>query len=390
MEGSGQFGSKANKQYGCAAAERPPSPAPDSAALSAHQIGHTRGDGPQPDWFQLECGLRKQGYKDLTVLGKGGFGRAYKATNSKSETHFVIKVSLSQQGAELLEEYRLMNALAHPNLPSVYNYLIIEDLPIVVMDFCAGGDLHVKLSKQSMSAVQIAYMMHDLLQALVHLHSRAVIHRDVKLANIFFDHGQKALLGDLGIAIFIDRKGTADRLGTPGWMAPEYCDTTRAYGTKIDVWASSQVLACAFERKFDPDGLGLTSEGISPWMQELYQHTSDHNAISRWPSTKACTMMTIVRKMEEHEMVLDMRSLLRSDPSFSSSVSSMLRAGGCDEIVDKGRKALKRIKAARQENGESSKEDKIVRNRYRKARRRAQKALRKLPDPNVCVKAEPV
>ena len=137
MEGIGQFGSKANKQYGCAAAERPPSPAPDSAALSAHQIGHTRGDGPQPDWFQLECGLRKQGYKDLTVLGKGGFGRAYKATNRKSETDFVIKVSLSQQGEELLAEYRLMNELSHPNLPHVYEYLIIKDL----ITYCRDGFL---------------------------------------------------------------------------------------------------------------------------------------------------------------------------------------------------------------------------------------------------------
>ena len=176
-----------------------------------------------------------------------------------------------------------------------------------------------------MSAVQIAYMMHDLLQALVHLHSYDVIHRDVKLANIFFDHGQKALLGDLGIAIFINRRDTVDRLGTHGWMAPEYCDATHpffpVYGTKIDVWASSQVLACAFERKFEPDGLGLTSEGISPWMSELYQHTSDHNVISRWTSTTACTMMTRVQEMEEREMVQDMRPPLRSDPSFSSGVS---------------------------------------------------------------------
>ena len=149
MEGIGQFGSKANKQYGSAVAERPPSPAPDSAAMSAHQIGYTRGDGPQPDWVQLEHGLRQHGYKDLKVLGKGVFGRAYKATNRTDETVFVIKVSLSQQDEELLAEYRLMNDLAHPNSPSVYDCLIIEDLPIVVMDFCAGGDLHDKLSKQS-------------------------------------------------------------------------------------------------------------------------------------------------------------------------------------------------------------------------------------------------
>ena len=95
--------------------------------------------------------------------------------------------------------------------------------PVVVIDFCASGDLHNKIINEPIiSATQIAYLVHDVLKALLHLHSNYVIHRDVKLGNIFFDHGQKALLGDMGIAILVDRVRSASRPGTPSWLAPEY------------------------------------------------------------------------------------------------------------------------------------------------------------------------
>ena len=201
--------------------------------------------------------------------------------------------------------------------------------PVVVMDFCAGGDLHTKLSTEPtiMCNTKIVHLVHDVLKALLHLHSNAVIHRDVELANIPFDHGQKALLGDMGIAILVSRTRTAARPGTPGWVAPEYWpDRGQAYGTKIDVFSASLVMACVGQGStvpttLEPDESVHWLDDTPPWLKELHEHTHQRNPIQRWSSQRACQMMSAVVPVQERDMVHDLAPPLRSEGSESSGVS---------------------------------------------------------------------
>ena len=194
-----------------------------------------------------------------------------------------------------------------------------------------GGDLHVKITNEpDMSNTQIVHLVHDVLKALLHLHSHSVIHRDVKLPNIFFDHGQKALLGDMGIAIPVSKRASASRPGTVGWVAPEYWGGSgdEVYGTKLDMFAASLVMACVGSRKTVPPQLeeAVTwCEGTPPWLIELYGHTHQHKWIRRWSSKLCCQMMSSVVPVQEHGMVHDLAPPLRSEASAASSVSG---AGG--------------------------------------------------------------
>jgi len=91
-------------------------------AASASSYGYNLDwpSPPSPDWNSLERALEGHGYNVTRVLGDGGFGRAYKCKD-RSGAEKVLKVALSQSDhSEMMEEYRTMNELRHPNLPHVY------------------------------------------------------------------------------------------------------------------------------------------------------------------------------------------------------------------------------------------------------------------------------
>ena len=94
--------------------------------------------------------------------------------------------------------------------------------------------------------------------ALAYLHSRRVLHRDLKSTNVFVDAEMNLKLGDLGIAKILEstlaRASTV--VGTPNYLSPELCEN-KPYGPASDVWALGCVLyeLCALKRPFDASNL---------------------------------------------------------------------------------------------------------------------------------------
>ena len=79
-------------------------------------------------------------------------------------------------------------------------------------------------------------------QALAHLHSKFIIHRDLKALNIFLTKNKQIKLGDLGVSKIIGPGHLAGtRVGTPLYLAPELV-LNKPYDNKIDVWALGCVL----------------------------------------------------------------------------------------------------------------------------------------------------
>lgn len=92
-------------------------------------------------------------------------------------------------------------------------------------------------------------MFIDILSGMMELHSRYIIHRDIKLKNIFIDSNERCVIGDLGIATkSIDSAKSS--VGTIGYNAPEvYSDAF--YNEKVDIWALGIIAYQLFNRKRD-------------------------------------------------------------------------------------------------------------------------------------------
>ena len=116
----------------------------------------------------------------------------------------------------------------------------------IVMQYAPNGTLHSRLHAQRGKALPEEKVWQFFIQALLglrHVHSKKIIHRDVKSLNLFFDQDDNVLVGDLGIAKVLSPNTMFARtiVGTPYYLSPELCED-KPYNEKSDVWALGVVL----------------------------------------------------------------------------------------------------------------------------------------------------
>jgi serine/threonine protein kinase len=83
---------------------------------------------------------------------------------------------------------------------------------------------------------QIKFVAFQTLKALIYLHSRDIIHRDVKAANILLNEGAQVKIADFGVSNRLQNLNRAETAGTPLWMSPEVIQK-KAYDSKCDIWS---------------------------------------------------------------------------------------------------------------------------------------------------------
>jgi NIMA (never in mitosis gene a)-related kinase len=98
--------------------------------------------------------------------------------------------------------------------------------------------------------------------AVKHLHSKKVIHRDIKAQNVMLTHDDDVKLGDFGISKILENTGdfAHTSLGTPYYLSPEICSGQK-YNFKTDIWMLGCVLyeLCTLQKPFEGDSLHVRS-----------------------------------------------------------------------------------------------------------------------------------
>eukprot|EP00854_Cymbomonas_tetramitiformis_P022692 gene22692-27392_t len=129
----------------------------------------------------------------------------------------------------------------------------------IVMEYAEEGELHTLIKSKGekeeyFPESQILAWFVQLCLALGHVHSRKILHRDLKSQNIFRTKNNILKLGDFGIAKVLtsETQMASTAIGTPYYLSPEICED-KPYGTKSDIWALGCVLyeLCSLKRAFD-------------------------------------------------------------------------------------------------------------------------------------------
>jgi serine/threonine protein kinase/Tol biopolymer transport system component len=190
-------------------------------------------------------------YRVLERLGGGGAGVVYKAEDVKLERLVALKfLSSYRSGNEadqrrFLREARATSALEHPNICTVYEIDETEDGRLfIAMSFCEGETLKRKIERGPLNLAEAVRIASQIAAGLAAAHSKGVVHRDVKPANVIVAPDGRVKVVDFGIAKLADqsrltRDGTA--VGTAGYMAPEQI-RGEAIDPRTDVWALGVVL----------------------------------------------------------------------------------------------------------------------------------------------------
>ena len=167
------------------------------------------------------------GHELLEELGAGGSGRVFRARDKTLNRDVAIKVladasSASPQLRQLfIEEARAMASIRHENVIQIYGVEEVEGTIRLVMELIEGRAFESLVDQDgTLSATEAARVGTDLCRALGALHSKGLVHLDLKPGNVMREKGGRTVLLDFGLASSPDLENV--RLGgTPPFMAPE-------------------------------------------------------------------------------------------------------------------------------------------------------------------------
>ncbi|XP_059622648.1 serine/threonine-protein kinase Nek8 [Phlebotomus argentipes] len=205
-------------------------------------------------------------FERLKVVGRGSFGIAVLYRKRSDQTLVVLKqVKLSEltpdERAMAMNEVEVFSKLHHPNVISYLGSFLRGDLLLIEMEYAEGGTLAHVISARTptdrLPERQILTIVEQITSAVAYLHAQAILHRDLKTANVFLSRRGVAKIGDFGISKIMHTKiDTRTILGTPYYFSPEMCEG-RDYDAKSDVWALGCILGemCCLKKAFSASNL---------------------------------------------------------------------------------------------------------------------------------------
>jgi serine/threonine-protein kinase len=213
----------------------------------------------------LDAGTRLGVYEVLGPLGSGGMGEVYRARDRKLGREVAIKIlreAFASDPARISRferEARMLAALNHPGIATIYGLEEDGDFRFIVMELVPGETLSEKLASGPMTILDSLEAATQMAEALSAAHEKGVVHRDLKPANIKITPPGRVKILDFGLAkamepptpppddlsrsptIVIDDSHAGHILGTPGFMSPEQA-RGRETDRRADIWAFGCVL----------------------------------------------------------------------------------------------------------------------------------------------------
>ena len=178
-------------------------------------------------------------------LGKGGFAKCYelicKDNNKIFAAKMIQKSSLKtdRQRQKLITEIKIHKSCHHPNVVAFEHNFDDDDNFYILLELCQNqtlNELHTR--RKVLTEIEVQCYTIQLVKALQYLHSHRIIHRDLKLGNLFLNDKMELKVGDFGLATKLDYDGERKKTicGTPNYIAPEVI-TSLGHSYEVDIWA---------------------------------------------------------------------------------------------------------------------------------------------------------
>ncbi|CCF59300.1 hypothetical protein KAFR_0G02690 [Kazachstania africana CBS 2517] len=189
---------------------------------------------------------RGRDYHRGHFLGEGGFARCFQIRDDSGKifaAKTVAKISIKSEKTrkKLLSEIQIHKSMKHVNIVQFIDCFEDDTNVYILLEICPNGSLMDLLKKRkSLTEPEVRFFTTQICGAIKYMHSRKVIHRDLKLGNIFFDRKYNLKIGDFGLAATLanDRERKYTVCGTPNYIAPEVLMGKHSgHSYEVDIWS---------------------------------------------------------------------------------------------------------------------------------------------------------
>ena len=186
-------------------------------------------------------------YLEGKLIGKGSFGAVFLAFNQNTGDILAVKKlhigedeKLKRELSDSLRvEISTLRELDHPNIVKFKGFKQDDTFFNIFLEYVSGGSLSSRIKHYgAYREPMIQHYMKQCLEGLKYMHSKNIIHRDIKSANILVDSNNDIKISDFGISRIEDlTQKRASMKGTAYWMAPEIARGVSGCTTKVDIWS---------------------------------------------------------------------------------------------------------------------------------------------------------
>ena len=185
-------------------------------------------------------------YKKGKYLGSGGFASCFEIISLEDKKVFACKI-MSKKALNndeifrkaIIKEIKIHKKLYHPNIIKFYKFFEDSNFLYLIIELCKNKSLRdIIKGRKRLTELEVQCILIKLIDGLRYLHTNGIIHRDLKLNNIFLDENMEVKMGDFGLAVKLDYKNEKIKsfCGTLNYMAPEIFER-KGYSYEIDIWA---------------------------------------------------------------------------------------------------------------------------------------------------------
>eukprot|EP00794_Sanderia_malayensis_P007991 gene7991-8849_t len=184
------------------------------------------------------------------MLGKGGFARCYEVTDMQTDKKYACKaisklrIAKPHQKDKIANEVELHKSIKHKYVVAFHGYFEDDENVYILLELCSRKSL-VQLLKQrrTLTEPEVRYYIHQTIQGVCNIHDNRIIHRDIKLGNLFLNEDMDIRIGDFGLAVRLqdDNKKEMSVCGTPNYIAPEVLGKG-GHSFEVDTWAIGCVM----------------------------------------------------------------------------------------------------------------------------------------------------
>lgn len=188
------------------------------------------------------------------LLGRGGFAKVYLCTALDTSKNYAVKIvpkaNLVKARArqKLQAEIKIHRTLKHAHICEYKHFFEDRNNCYILLELCHNQSLNEMIKRRKrLTEPEAALFMRQLLDAVLHLHDNCVIHRDLKLGNLFLDRNLGIKVGDFGLATKLENADEKRKTicGTPNYIAPEVIQgdkATRGHSFEVDIWSMGVIL----------------------------------------------------------------------------------------------------------------------------------------------------